>query len=256
MTSPFTSTENTAKHFGIFSAVTLKALACLFMLIDHIGVLIFPEIKLLRYIGRLAFPIFAFFIAEGCRYTRNKLKRFLTILGLGIICEAVYIVVDGAYYGNILLTFSLSILLIYCLQWLKKQFRSGSKAQCAFAMLAFLFALLCAFMFVSTFGVDYGFTGVLVPLFAAFFDYKEGETPEWLKKYDRPSMKLFFFAVGLIIMVLEKGIFTRRIWSLLALPLLALYNRKPGSRKFKYAFYLFYPLHLIVLELIFLLVKR
>ena len=72
--------ESNGFHIGrlrIFSSSTLKLLACLFMLIDHAGLLLFPRYKIFRIIGRLAFPIFAYLIAEGCRYTRNKLKHFL-----------------------------------------------------------------------------------------------------------------------------------------------------------------------------------
>lgn len=256
MTQTPIKAESPAKFTGIFSSFTLKTLACLFMLIDHTGMLLFPDIALLRIIGRLAFPIFAFFIAEGCRYTRNKLRRFLTIFLLGLICEAVYIAFDGAYYGNILLTFSLSIILIYCLQWVKASLCAGSKAKIALSLLLFVAALIGVYLFVRSFGVDFGFTGVLAPLFASLFDYKEGAAPKWLEKFDRPWMKLIAFAFGLILMVLETGIFKRRTWCLLALPLIALYNGKPGSRKFKYGFYLFYPLHLALLELVAMLVNR
>ena len=52
--------------FGIFSNNVLKIIACITMLIDHMGVLLFPKITILRIIGRIAFPIFAFLLAEGC----------------------------------------------------------------------------------------------------------------------------------------------------------------------------------------------
>ena len=54
---------------------TLKMIAILAMAIDHIGFLFYPQAIWLRIIGRIAFPIFAFMIAEGCYYTRNKLKH-------------------------------------------------------------------------------------------------------------------------------------------------------------------------------------
>ena len=64
----------------ILSGNMLKILGAVFMLIDHIGVVFFPEVKILRILGRISFPIFAFMIAEGCRYTRNKL-RYLRDVG-------------------------------------------------------------------------------------------------------------------------------------------------------------------------------
>ena len=46
------------------------------MTIDHIGAMLFPQAVWLRVIGRLAFPLFSYCIAEGCRYTRNKARYF------------------------------------------------------------------------------------------------------------------------------------------------------------------------------------
>ena len=60
---------------GILNGNHLKLIAAFSMLLDHAGILLFPQIRMLRIIGRLAYPIFAFMIAEGCRYTKNKAKR-------------------------------------------------------------------------------------------------------------------------------------------------------------------------------------
>jgi len=54
----------------------LKILAMVCMTIDHIGAAFFPQAVWLRVIGRLAFPLFSYCIAEGCRYTRNKARYF------------------------------------------------------------------------------------------------------------------------------------------------------------------------------------
>jgi hypothetical protein len=57
----------------------LKLLALLTMTCDHIGVSLFPQALWLRVIGRLALPIFAYMIAEGCRHTRNRKRYLLSI---------------------------------------------------------------------------------------------------------------------------------------------------------------------------------
>ena len=104
------------------SGNTLKILAAIFMTIDHIGVILFPRVLLLRLIGRLAMPIYAFMIAEGCKYTRNRKKYFGTVFGLGAVCQTAYYLFDGSLYFSILITFSLSILMIYALQdWKEKK---------------------------------------------------------------------------------------------------------------------------------------
>ena len=65
----------TKEKIGIgLSGNQLKIIAMLTMLVDHIGVQLFPECIILRIIGRLSLPIFAYMIAEGCLHTRNRPK--------------------------------------------------------------------------------------------------------------------------------------------------------------------------------------
>ena len=53
------------------SRSTLKIIACISMLIDHLGFVMFPHIPIFHLIGRIAMPVFAFFIAEGAIHTRT-----------------------------------------------------------------------------------------------------------------------------------------------------------------------------------------
>ena len=226
----------------MLSASTLKLLACLFMLIDHVGVRLFPGVLILRIIGRLAYPLFAFFIAEGCRYTRNRLKHFLSVFILGVICESVYIIYMGGWYGNILLTFSASILLTYMLQWCRKK-KSGM-AYAAFAML--LGSLAVATRYVN---FDYGFTGIIAPLFAAWPGDRWNEAEVLKPPSPGKEKKLLYFAYGIMLTARESAIGWIQLFALLTIPLLCLYNGKAGSRKLKYFFYIFYPVHLLLIEL-------
>lgn len=114
------------KRWGL-SGSTLKIVACVLMLCDHIGARLLPQYRILRIIGRLAFPIFAFCIAEGCRYTRHKWKHLGLIFGFGAVWEALLIYYYKEWDGNIFLTFSLSILLIYLWQWVKKQWATARR---------------------------------------------------------------------------------------------------------------------------------
>ena len=91
----------------------LKIIAALLMLVDHIGVMLYPKIIVLRIIGRLSFPIFAFLIAEGCVYTKKKRDYFLRTFLLGILCQIVFYMAEGSTDFGILITFSISILFIF-----------------------------------------------------------------------------------------------------------------------------------------------
>ena len=97
---------------GFIGASTLKIIACVFMLIDHMGLILFPKVAAFRMLGRLAYPLFAYFIAEGCHYTKRKVKRFLLIFGIGIGYLIFYYFISGVFYASIFMTFSVSILMI------------------------------------------------------------------------------------------------------------------------------------------------
>ena len=136
----------------------LKLLAIVCMTFDHIGSAFFPDAAALRIIGRLAFPIFSYCIAEGCRFTHDRVRYLGGVLGCGLLCVIAFLPVGG-FYGNALLTMSMSIVLLYAVQAWEN---SGKYRFLALtAVLAGAFYLLC-----RVFPVDYGFAGVLLPLYA------------------------------------------------------------------------------------------
>ena len=68
----------------------LKLLAALTMVIDHAGLLLFPQTAVLRWIGRISFPLFAFCVGDGCVHTRKPWVYFWRVLGLGLACQIVF----------------------------------------------------------------------------------------------------------------------------------------------------------------------
>jgi len=68
----------------------IKLLACVFMLVDHAGKMLFPHIPEMRLIGRLAFPMFAYGIAVGAVYTRDPIKYLERIALLALISQPLY----------------------------------------------------------------------------------------------------------------------------------------------------------------------
>ena len=97
---------------GVLTGNQLKIIALITMTIDHIGKLIFPQYRVLRVIGRLAFPIFAFMIAEGCKYTKSSKSYLASIVTLAAVCQITLCVAEKSLHQNILVTFTLSIILI------------------------------------------------------------------------------------------------------------------------------------------------
>ena len=219
------------------SGNALKIIAAITMTLDHMGLMLFPRVLLLRILGRLAMPIFAFMIAEGCKYTRNRKKYFGMVFGLGALCQTVYWFVDQDLYFSILITFSLSILTVYALQnWKEKKGLLSS--------LLFAGAVAAVYGLNRVFEIDYGFWGCMLPVFAAI-PHKT--------KYDRWPVSILTLGLGMVLLALDLG--DIQIFSLLALPLLLAYSGKRGQWNLKYFFYIFYPAHLVILEGIALLVR-
>ena len=219
------------------SGNALKIIAAITMTLDHMGLMLFPRILLLRILGRLAMPIFAFMIAEGCKYTRNRKKYFGMVFGLGAVCQTVYWFVDHDLYFSILITFSLSILLIYALQ-------NWKETQSLPSALLFAGAAAAVWGLNRIFEIDYGFWGCMLPVFAAI---------PHRTKYDRYPFSILTLGLGMVLLALDLG--DIQIFSLLALPLLLGYSGKRGKWNMKYFFYIFYPAHLVILEAIAMLVR-
>jgi len=246
----------TLQKLRIFNANTIKILAAVLMLIDHMGLMLFPDKLWMRMIGRLSMPLFAFTIAEGCRYTKNKWKHFFLIFGLGAICQLVYCIVDpSTIYLGILLTFSISILLIYALQFAKKAlFDKETKIWVKVGACAlFLSGVIASYFLCKAVTVDYGFYGILMPVAASIFDFHRTPAPDLLKKMDVLPLRILCMAIPMIPLLWAAMSIDVTIYSLLAIPLLLLYNGEKGKHKMKYFFYIFYPLHLALLEAIYII---
>lgn len=108
------------KKRGI-NSFTLHILAMLFMLCDHLWATLFPAQEWLTCIGRLAFPIFAFMIAEGCYYTSNVKKYMQRLFLFAVISEIPFNLIMGSsviypFHQNVLWTFLLGLLSIQIIE--------------------------------------------------------------------------------------------------------------------------------------------
>ncbi len=233
------------------SSFVLKLIAAVTMFIDHMGLILFPDVEIFRIIGRLAFPLYAFCIAEGFHYTKSRLRYFLQIFILGLLCQIVYQVVESTVYLGILIAFSLSILLMACTEQVREAF-SGRKSVIAkgleslgctelsptadriLTLLLLLLAGGAVFLLTVLVRVDYGFFGILLPVFTNLFR-------------DKKKRLVLFSACLLALCIDLTGTFSIQYFSLFAVLLLALYNGKRGKYRFKYFFYIFYPAHLAFL---------
>ena len=125
------------------------------MLIDHIGVILFPEMQIFKIIGRISFPIFAFFVAEGWHYTKNRTKYVLTIAIFALITQPIYALIMNSSQLNILFTFLFAIALMYLID------KCGSMN---IEHIVYLIVYLIVITFTSLLGIiDYDLLGILLP---------------------------------------------------------------------------------------------
>ena len=173
------------------SAFLLKLIALLAMIADHIGVVYQPlfDVTLLRCIGRIAFPVFLFFIAEGCRRTRNIELYLLRLGAFALISELPFDFALAQYKGvpydiyspfsynltehqNVFFTFFLGASCVYLFQKfneittnLYKKFKDESiylfYVVFVIVLVMFLTVISCIIYAGDMFNVDYGSIGVL-----------------------------------------------------------------------------------------------
>ena len=186
------------------------------MLIDHIGAIFFPEQIGFRVIGRLSFPVFAYGIAQGVAYTSCFPKYLFRILLAAVISQPIYIAAFHQTNMNPLFTLAYGSVVV----WL---WRRGEKER----MFAFLLILLSYWLKSS-----YGWYGVLTIFLFAFY-----ETARSSCFYGQLLLQAVYgYSTGVWVQSLSIGAFS-----------LAGKKWRRAVYLPKYFFYVFYPLHLMIL---------
>lgn len=238
------------QHPTIFSGFALKYIALLSMTLDHTAAVFLPYgtplYTLLRGIGRIAFPVYCFLLVEGYLHTSNPKSYFTRLLLFAFLSEIPF---DMAFFHfpivnsprvlfshqNVFFTLAFGFLTIYILDyyWFKNQLTG-------FAWMAVLGILAEILHF------DYGLTGILVI------------TILFICRKFRPNIGPVFTAVLTVLPLFSPGSISG-LCVALAIPFLVLYNGQKGSPLpkgivipgVKYLFYIYYPLHLLIISLIY-----
>lgn len=217
----------------------LKLLAVITMLIDHIGATFYPDQMILRYVGRLAMPIFAFCMVEGFGRTHSRGRYFWRLTVFALLSELPFdLMISGKLWDpehqNVLWTFLLAFLAMDALE-----FTSRSPALWVPGIAAVLLCGLAA----EWAKTDYGVFGVL--LCVVFYLTRD------------MGLGLLWSAVGFLILCLARygyllpAQLPAEVYGVLAMPLLALYRGyRRGNRWIQYGFYCFYPCHMLILGLL------
>ncbi len=256
----------------------LKIIACLTMLVDHVGYVFFPGQLWLRMIGRIAFPLFAWYVAVGFERTSNRGRYLLRLTGWGILSQIPYVMLfHGAALANplsllhgtnVLFTFALALTGLWMLEATRK--RSLPLRLCAWLALPVLAVVA---QLIQT---DYGAYGVVMVLLFHFFrerrseataetsqaqrgsasegvalqarrgQEKAGGWPRLARILGLPAAMLLWTFLCLAPMRMHPI----QLLCVAAVPLLWMRLPDPRPGRWKYAFYAFYPVHLTLLLLL------
>lgn len=213
------------------TSAKLKYVAIITMLIDHIGAFILEDVYgisstiyiLSRSLGRIAFPIFAFLLVEGFKKTKNIKKYFINLLIFAFISEIPFdLVHNGTIFDpshqNIFFTLLAGLIMLILIDRIRIK-RENIKIITEIFIVT-LFSLLS-----MIFRFDYSFFAPLV--FYSYYKFYDNKKMRFLGS----ELALYFEALSFV-----------HISNIL----IYFYNGERG-RQNKYFFYLFYPLHLLII---------
>ena len=208
------------------SLFILKIIGIVTMFLDHYHYVVGGS-EILNVIGRIAFPIFAFTLNEGYVYTRSLKKYLLRLFIFAVSIQMPSILFGYDYPMNIFFTLFLGLLSIYIFN-LKK-------------MNVILKIILIGFIlfFSQKFKLDYGIYGILVIINFNIF------------RNNKFKILMNFLVLNIYNVIFPKvfDLPDTQLFSLISLVFIFMYNGEKG-RSMKYFFYLFYPIHFFILEVI------
>lgn len=243
------------------SALCLRIIASLCMLLDHIGYL-WPKLGILRYVGRLAFPLYVYLLVNGYRHTSSRLRYALRLGLFALLSQLPFAWMLGMEQiwaqGNVFFTLLLALLVLWATDSL-----ASRKALRFLAPLPALFAY--ALSFLGYLPMDYGAKGFLLAL--VFFYLEERKLlcalatlmaiyHAQLVSWGIQLLRLLLGRTWDFVMLSSWQMV--QLFSLAALPLIFLYNGKKGrmpasawgKKLLQWGFYLFYPVHMLILHLL------
>lgn len=226
--------KNFFEKLKCLNGAQLKYIAMLSMLLDHINkALLYPNINneallfisdIMDILGRIAYPIFLFFLVEGFFRTKSRKKYMLHLLLFALVSEVPFDLFTTRTFfepnaNNILFTFALVLFMLCIIDSLKKLPKA-----LWYLLSVVIVAVMCLVSMLTS--VDYEYHAVL----GGYFFY-------------------IFHAVYPISIPFAFASMLKEPWALLGFGFTLTYNGERGEQK-KWLNYAFYPAHLLLLGLL------
>lgn len=230
--------QSSEKKVAGISSFWLKNIAALTMLIDHIGAMFFNEITAFRIVGRIAFPIYCFLLVEGFFHTSDVKKYMIRLFTFAVISELPFNMLAAKHvfdfgYQNVFFTLFIGLAMISAMQRIVSKNRNPM-----YNSVYLIVAMVLAYVLKTDYSV-YGIAVIYI-----FYCFRERRVQG---------------CMGLAVASVLGGLIQTA--AVLAVPFIMLYNGKKGpkladNKLVKYGFYIFYPVHILILAGIYMYVIR
>ena len=229
--------QENLKKFQFFSGAQLKYLAFISMLIDHVnnaivtpmldggGFLLYLS-NIFSILGRIAFPIFIFFIVEGFFKTSNRNKYLITLLIFGVISEVPFDMFTSKtffdpHWNNMMFTLALCLITIWIIDSIKNKLDN----KVLWYVISIIIVILFGFLAMQL-SLDYDYHAIVVAYLFYIF-------------YDKPILGAGLGYLSII----------KELYSFLGFGMTLTYNGERG-RQYKWLNYFFYPVHILILGIL------
>lgn len=205
--------------------------------------MVYSVYEMMRYIGRMAFPIYCFLLVEGFLHTRSVKKYAMRLFLFALVSEIPFdLALTGTWwntqYSNVFFTLIIGLLMIWALSYVEKFYEFWKEKNWDKFLGNLIFVVTGGFVAIVLGGfadivlkTDYGMAGVFaIGVIYMLRNFKEAG-----------------FAMSILLLSVMSS--SSEILALLMLIPLMRYNGARGKNT-KYLFYAFYPVHLFVLALI------
>lgn len=244
------------KNYQKFNSNVIKLIAIIAMTVDHVAWAIFRDFNtnpiaiVMHIIGRITCPIMCFFVAEGYHHTRNINKYTLRMFIFAFISHFPYVLASWNfvdwhsfipfYYGSVFNQTSV----MWSLAWGLVLLRIANSEKIKTWLKYILILLICAVSFPS----DWSCIAALCVMFMGLNRGKFKIQMIWLVAMVAIYAIVYIFAIDLVYGFIQFGV-------ILSVPILLLYNGQRGKNKtankiIKWVYYIYYPLHLLIIGLL------
>jgi len=201
----------------------LPIIAMAAMLIDHAGLMFFPDDAVYRLIGRIAFPLYCWFLVQGYRHTRHLGRYMRRLLALACLSQIPFTLATGRYELNVIFTLLLSLIALHVTERIQPEWKK-------------MLGLASILILLAWVPMDYGPYGLLL-----VFVY------HYLNKW---KLLLGHLLINALFWLLSGPDYAIQLFSMLASALILLPLPNRMNARYRWLYRSFYPAHLLLLYLI------